>query len=299
MLKRAILLNLQKWANSTDRKPLILRGARQVGKTCAVNMFSKNFDIFIYLNLEIHREAMLFSKKLDVKELFQSILLYKKIQKINGKVLLFIDEIQHCPAAVAVLRYFYEDLPEIYVIAAGSLFEIMMQKNKISFPVGRVEYLYMYPLTFREYLYAVNHDSVSLLDTIPLPRYCEEHLFSHFHKYTQIGGMPEVVAKYLKTGDLISLNNIYQSLLNSYLDDIAKYARNPSNEAVLRHCIESAPYEAGQRIKFAGFGKSNYRSREVGDAIKTLQRAMLISLFYPSTSTEIPIMPDRKKSPRL
>jgi predicted AAA+ superfamily ATPase len=121
----------------------------------------------------------------------------------------------------------------------------------------------------------------------------------YFHRYVLIGGMPEVVAIYIKKKDVTALNSIYSSLLVSYQDDAEKYAKNATMATILRHCIETAPFAAGQRITFAGFGQSNYRSREIGEALRTLQRAMLLNLLYPSTSVEIPIMPDLKKSPRL
>ena len=300
MFTRAFLSILELWAEAEDRKPLIVRGARQVGKTVAVKLFGERFDRFIYLNLELPRESDIFRRKLPVQETFQAILLKSRLPLVKGQTLLFIDEIQNCPEAVEILRYFYEDLPEIHVIAAGSLLEIALHEKNISFPVGRVEHHFLYPLTFREFLIAIDAgEAVKAFDTVPMPAYAHEALMDYFHRYALIGGMPEVVAKYIKTNDVTELNGIYDSLLVSYQDDVGKYTRNPSMATILRHCIETAPFVAGQRITFSGFGQSNYRSREVGEALRTLQRAMLINLLYPSTAVEIPIMPDLKKSPRL
>jgi len=142
-------------------------------------------------------------------------------------------------------------------------------------------------------------EAVKAFDTIPVQTYAVDRLMDYFHRYALIGGMPEVVAGYVRDNNVTALNGIYDSLLVSYQDDVEKYARNPTMATVLRHCIETAPFAAGRRITFAGLGKSNYRSREVGEALRTLQRAMLIHLIYPSTSTKIPIVPDLKKSPRL
>jgi len=297
---RDILSKLEQWADSEDRKPLVIRGARQVGKTVAVKLFGEHFERFINLNLDLPEESDIFRRRLPVKETFQAILVKSRLPQTEGRTLLFLDEIQNCPEAVESLRYFYEDLPGIYVIAAGSLLEIVLHEKQISFPVGRVEHHFLYPLTFREFLTAIGAgDAVKALDTIPLPDYAHEALIDYFHLYTLIGGMPEVVAMYIKNDDVTTLNSVYDSLLISYQDDAEKYARNPTMATILRHCIETAPFAAGQRITFSGFGQSNYRSREVGEAIRTLQKAMLINLLYPSTSVEIPIMPDLKKSPRL
>ncbi len=300
MFPRDLLTKLELWAVAEDRKPLVIRGARQVGKTVTVKMFGERFESFIYLNLDVHGESDIFRRKLPVQDTFQAILLKSKQSPVKGKTLLFLDEVQNCPEAVESLRYFYEELPHIHVIAAGSLLEIALHDKHISFPVGRVQQHFQYPLNFREYLTAMGaEEAVKAFDTIPVQTYAVDGLMDYFHRYALIGGMPEVVAGYVKDNNVTALNGIYDSLLVSYQDDVGKYARNPTMATVLRHCIETAPFAAGRRITFAGFGKSNYRSREVGEALRTLQRALLIHLIYPSTSTEIPIVPDLKKSPRL
>ena len=297
---RKIIPILNQWASYSDRKPLILRGARQVGKTTVINIFSKEFDQYIYLDLEKSEEAKLFKRKLPAKELLQSIFLFKNISPKKGRLLLFIDEIQNSPEAVSILRYFYEEIPDLFVIGAGSLFEVMLEPQQISFPVGRVQFLFVYPMTFGEYLEAMEEkEAFQLLETIPIPKYALQKLMKLFHTYTLIGGLPEIVSKYRQTRSITDLNLIFQSLMTAYSDDVLKYARNESMRNIIKHCIESAPFEAGKRIYFAGFGNSNYRSREIGEALKTLERAKLLYLLYPTTSTEIPVVPDKKKSPRL
>lgn len=130
---------------------------------------------------------------------------------------------------------------------------------------------------------------------MPIADFAYDVLMNFFHRYALIGGMPEIVAAYAKTHDVTNLHTIYDSLLISYQDDVGKYAKNSTMATILRHCIESAPYSAGKRITYAGFGQSGYRSREVGEALRILQKAMLIHLLRPSTSAEIPIVPDLKK----
>lgn len=300
LFPRAVDARLKAWMETEGRKPLILRGARQVGKTSAVKLFARHFDSFVSLNLDLVADAELFRRRMDVRDLYQAILLKHRISASSGRILLFLDEIQSCPEAVDSLRYFHEDLPDVFVIAAGSLLEIALHESHIGFPVGRVAHQFMYPLSFREFLVATDAGpAIAAFDAVPLPAYAHPELLQLFHRYTLIGGMPEIVAEYAKNRDITALKPVYDSLLTSYLDDVSKYARNTTMAAVLRHCIESAPFVAGQRIVFAGFGKSNYRSREVGEALRTLQRAMLLHLLYPSVGVEIPIMPDLKKAPRL
>ena len=250
MFYRSACKQLEKWRVKSDRKPLILRGARQVGKTSAVNIFSKSFDQYIYLNLENEVDSDLFSHGLPVDELFQAILLTKNIVHSGGSILLFIDEIQNSPEAIAILRYFFEQLPNVHVIAAGSLLETFISDKQISFPVGRVEFQFMHPLTFEEFLEATGEKAaLNAYLTSPVPRFSTQKLFDLFHTYTLLGGMPEIIANYNNQGTITSLNPTYQNLLLSYIDDAGKYAKNSTLNKVIRHVIESAPFEASKRIK--------------------------------------------------
>lgn len=300
MFHRKIIDDLQKWSQKENRKPLILRGARQVGKTTAVNMFGKDFSNYIYLNLEIKKESDLFDHNLDVEQLIQLILLNKKISLKKGKTLLFVDEIQNNANAVAIMRYFYEKLPDIFVIGAGSMLEIMLSSKQISFPVGRVEYLFMYPLTFEEYLIASdNEQALNLYHQVPVPQFAIETLLNLFHHYTMIGGMPEIIQTYTINNDISRLRSSYESLLSSYRDDVSKYTTSTTMKQVIRHVIETSNTEAGKRITFQGFGHSNYKSREVGEALKILQRAMILRLIYPTTNLTLPAIVNHKKKPKL
>jgi uncharacterized protein len=301
MFDREIIEELDRWAKRSNRKPLILRGARQVGKTTAVEIFSKKFEQYIYLNLDIRSESRIFQRGYDIDQLVQAIFLEKNKAISSGKLLIFIDEIQNSPEAVSMLRYFYESKSTRYyhVIAAGSLLESLISKN-INIPVGRVEYLYMKPLNFREYLNAIeNIPSLDILKQMPFPDFAHEKLLKDFYQYTLIGGMPEVVKTYKKDRDIAGLRTVYESLLTSYLDDVEKYARNNTIANVIRHAIENSFYSAAKRISFEGFGHSKYRSREMSEALKIIEKAMLIYLMYPTTAVNIPIEPDNKKSPRL
>ena len=300
MFNRDILKNLTGWKEKNDRKPLVLRGARQVGKTTAINLFSEQFDQYLYLNLEIKTDRDIFEQGYSIEELVQAIFFHKNQQNRKGRVLIFIDEIQNCPSAVSYLRYFYESFPYLYVIAAGSLLETLIDTH-ISFPVGRVEYLVMRPLSFKEFLSALSETaSLDILNkTIPVPDFAHDKLMKLFNTYAIIGGMPEIVQKYSDHKDIIALNSIFDSLIVSYLDDVEKYARNITMANVIRYAISNAFYEAGNRIKFQGFGNSSYKSREMGEALKVLEKAMLIYLLYPSSSVAPPLQQNTKKSPRI
>jgi len=299
MFYRKILDELDNWRNSKFRKPLILRGARQVGKTTAVEMFSKNFRQFIHLNLDKVEDKNLFERNYSFEILLEAIFLYKDANRNEPETLIFIDEIQNSPEAVRQLRYFYEEAPELFVISAGSLLESLID-NTISFPVGRVEYLVMKPVCFTEYLHAVNADAeLQLIHQIPCSEYAHEKLLNHFYSYALVGGMPEVIERYLQTKDIHQLKPVYEALLTAYLDDIEKYSSSDSQVKVLRHSIKSVMTEAGKRIVYQGFGNSNYRSREISEAMMLIERAMLIQLIYPVTQTILPIAPDFRKSPKL
>lgn len=290
---------LKEWKSSSYRKPLVIRGARQTGKTTLVRKFGRSFDTFIELNLETEQDRRLFENDLPVGELIQYICLEKGIIR-RGKTLLFLDEIQYSPRAVTMMRYFYEEQADLYVISAGSLLEIMMEKRKISFPVGRVEYLYLFPMSFREFLMAMNETTaLSYYVQTPVPALAHDKLSQLFRLYSFIGGMPEAVSRYADTHDLSQLAPIYSSLMTGFTDDVSKYASTAHESDVLRHIIETAPKGSGDRITFEKFGNSGFRSLDVSTGMRKLERAMLLYLRYPVTTIELPMTPDKKLKPRL
>ncbi len=220
------------------------------------------------------------------------------MQKKNN-TLLFIDEIQEVPEALNILRYFYETEPGIAVIAAGSLLETLFNKN-ISFPVGRVKYKLLRPVSFPEFLEAMGEkEALQYLEEIPAPAFTHNKLLALFHTYALIGGMPEVIANYSLYKDLNALSTIYDSLITAYIDDVEKYTTSASQVQHIRHAMRASFSQAGKRIKFEGFGNSPYRSRDMGEALRTLEKALLIQLVYPCTEAQLPLLPDHKKSPRL
>ena len=299
MFYRRVILSLRKWADSQHRKPLVLRGSRQVGKTTIVEEFATEFDTFLHLNLERATDKQIFEVNNSPEDVLTAIFLLKNKERKQGRTLLFIDEIQISPKAVALLRYFYEDMPELFVIAAGSLLETLIDKH-ISFPVGRVEYLALRPCSFSEFLGAIGEEQIKdKLLSVELPDAIHERVMKLFNEYVLVGGMPEVVARYAEMRDMVALRKIYDTLLNGYRDDIEKYASSKTETNILRHILKNGWRYAGQRIKFECFGESNYKSREVGEAFRTLEKALLLELAYPTVATDLPISPDLKKSPKL
>lgn len=299
MFSRQLITELQKWEANERRKPLVLRGARQVGKTTAINMYAKSFDQYLYFNLDKTEEKSLFEADLPFEELLITLFLYSKKKRSNKRTLVFIDEIQNSTKAVSLLRYFFEEAPDLYVVAAGSLLESLIDTH-ISFPVGRVDYIAVRPCSFMDFLTACEEEqAISILQQEIIPDYAHDHLLKLFNRYSIIGGMPEVVDNYARHGDITRLNTIYNSLIVSYLDDVEKYAQSTQSAQYIRHIINTSFPSAGSRVTFEKFGNSVYRSREMKEAFTILEKTMLLKLIYPVTQVVIPLYPDYKKKPRL
>ena len=300
IIKRSIEAELIRWKDSENRKPLMLRGARQVGKTFIVNRFSRNFEHFIEINLERPRERELFTHFNTGQELFERILLYKGRKVETDQTLLFIDEIQHSSEAIRSLRYLFEDVKELRVIAAGSLLEVFSKREGFSFPVGRVKNLFLYPVNFLEYLKAKNPPLAENLLNLDLTEETTHHdlLLETFNEYAFLGGMPEALALYLETGSYSIIREIYDAIFMGYLEDVEKYS-NIAKAKYLTHAIDRAPLYAGERITYEKFGESSYRSREMKEAFDILERALIVHRARPSTSTQIPIIEKLRKAPKL
>ena len=298
--KRHIFSELEKWASSANPKPLILRGARQVGKTTLVNDFSRAFKNSILLNLEKPKDLRFFDDYDDVQNIKDALFLEHNISNADlENTLLFIDEIQESPKAIQLLRYFHEDIPQLHVIAAGSLLEFALTEVK-SFPVGRIEFLYLHPLNFSEFLAAIGQQQAfEQLHQVPVKAFAHSTLLDLFNTYTIIGGMPEIVKTYLINKSVVDLPRVYESIWATYKNDVEKYTSNDTERKVIKYIMDVAHLYVDQRVKFQNFGNSNYRSREVGEAFRNLDDAKVIQLIYPTTDLKVPVRPDVKKSPRL
>ena len=300
MFRRNIISKLEAWKQDKKHKPLILRGARQVGKTTVVNEFGSQFDNYLYFNLERNENAKLFEMEIPLDDLVN--MLYASVGKVKkeGTTLVFIDEIQNSPKTIALLRYFYEQRPDLYVIAAGSLLENLVDV-KVSFPVGRVQYLALRPCSFSEFLGAIGkYNLLAVLSqkaeyTVAF----HEQLMHLFNQYTIVGGMPEAVQQYAETQDVIGIEDVYETLVQAYKDDSEKYVRGNKLTDVVRFILSYGWAFSGETITLGNFANSGYKSREVGEAFRLLEKAMLLELIYPVSSTQLPIIPETKRMPKL
>lgn len=297
---RISMHHLEQWRKNPQRKPLVLRGARQVGKTTLVQKFAERYDQVLMLNLEKPGDAFYFQEFSDASSIVNALLLEGDMTAVTeAETLLFIDEIQEEPRAISLLRYFKEEIPQLHVIAAGSLLEHHLSEVP-SFPVGRVQYHYLYPLSFPEFLMAHGKENLKrALEKVPIDPVTHAVARQWYHRYAMIGGMPEVVQNFLRDPQLAPLSSVYESIWAGYRNDVVKYAKNQSQRQVIQHLMHSAPAFAGQRITFQNFGQSHYRSREVGEGFRALDEAQVVQLLYPCTNVHIPLIPNFKKSPRL
>jgi predicted AAA+ superfamily ATPase len=304
MLNRKIIGYLEEWKNKKVRKPLILRGARQVGKTSAVLMFAgKHFENLVHLNLEKPEHSSLFPGEVSLSDFEKIIQIRFHTNIIPGKTLIFIDEIQNSQGLLKLLRFFYEEKPDLHVVAAGSLFQAKIDKERLALPVGRVEYAYLYPMDFFEYLEAKRENELlKFLRNISIgqdiPAGIHGAALRIFYEYTMIGGMPEIVKVFTEEKKFEELKNIYSSLFTSYLEDVYKYS-STAGSRYLRHVIEKAPFFAGTNVTYEKFGESNYKSREMGMAFELLEKVMLLYQVQATKSTELPLIPQKKRPKKL
>ncbi|GHV68311.1 ATPase [Bacteroidia bacterium] len=299
MIQRKALDYLRKWKEAARRKPLVLRGARQVGKTTLVHEFSKEYDIFLKLNMEREQDRLVFEKYDDVNEIIREIFVINNQQIRNASTLLFIDEIQYSKRAIAMLRYFYEEANHIHVITAGSLLETIMDLRQISFPVGRVQYLAVRPCSFYEFLDGIGENFDLEVIQNRKVGVIHQRIIKHFRDYALVGGMPDAIVQFAESKDILSLTNIFVSLINSYKDDVEKYTKKDSLIKIIRAILDVGWTSAGSIINFEKFGNIPYRSREISEAFETIQKAMLLELIYPVSETRMPLMPNFRKQPKL
>lgn len=304
MFHRKIINYFIKWKNKKGRKPLVLRGARQVGKTSAVLMFAKKyFKNVVNLNMEKPDHLNLFKEEVSLDD-FEKIIQIKFNQKIiPGETLVFIDEIQNSPSLIKLLRFFYEDKPDIHVISAGSLLQAKIERDGLSMPVGRIEYTYLYPLDFFEYLEVKGEmELLNFLKDASLEENISKGIHQYslklFYEYAMVGGMPEIVKMFLEKKSIEEIKNIYSSLFTSYSEDVYKYS-SFANSKYLSYVIETAPLFVGTNIKYERFGSSDYRSREMSRAFYTLEKVMILHQVQATKSVNLPLIGQGKKSKKL
>ena len=282
-LSRSIDQALLEWKDNPRRKPLLVRGARQVGKSSTIRHLGKNFKYFLEVNVERNPEVMEFFKgSRDVKSIAAKLSDFFNVPVVPGETLLFLDEIQKCEDVIHSLWFFKEDYPELHVIAAGSLLEFAL-KNLSSFGVGRVSSLFVYPMSFDEFLTATRQEGLLRIkrnssSTNPLPEAFYNRLVEAFRSYMLVGGMPEAVATYTETGSYRYSSDIVNEIIQGYQDDFAKYGAK-ANPLLLRQTLISVAHQAGAKFVYSRV-EGQYRSAEVKVALE-----MLLSLIHISEPT--------------
>ena len=295
-MKRDIYQALEEWKQSTRRKPLVLNGARQVGKTYSLKHFGKtSYEKMAYLNFEKDEKlAQYFEGTLDPKQLIKFISIHTEIEIEPHNTLLIFDEIQNCPKALNSLKYFCEEANEYHVVAAGSLLGVKTAGEK-GFPVGKVNFLHLYPLTFFEFLSALGQEKTrQFLEEYhtyePIPNPMHEKLIQLLKFYFFIGGMPEAVAEYAKTEKLNVVREIQLEILNAYERDFAKHA--PPHEIMKITTVWKQVHrqlaKENKKFIFAAIRKSA-RGRDYEEAIQWLSDAGLIHKSYLVESPKFPL----------
>lgn len=297
MLARQLLSELIAWAQEIKRKPLILRGARQVGKSTLVKMLAEAIGLdCVTVNFERRPELADLFKSNDPMKIIQllSLQLNQGIQP--GESLLFLDEIQATPQVLASLRYFYEDLPDLHVISAGSLLEFALEEPSFPMPVGRVEYCYLGPMTFNEFLFAKDEQGLikflanyHLTDEIALP--IHQKLLDLLKIYLVVGGMPEAIQNYISNQNdsmwAKSVERVKRSVLETYQDDFSKYASLQSLN-LLRSVFERIPRLITKQIKYSEINR-DVKSTVVSKNIHQLAMAKIITIINHSAANGIPL----------
>ena len=292
-MRRDIEKELISWKSQKERYPLIIRGARQVGKSYLVETFGKDhFQNTVVVNLELQPQLKECFKTLVPSEIINKLQLLLGVQIKEDNTLLFLDEIQECPQAIMSLRYFKEKMPKLPVIAAGSLLEFAMRSPDFKMPVGRVHFLYLEPLSFSEYLDAAGSQNlrqflseVKLADSID--DVIHKRLLELLRTYIIVGGMPAALNEYILSKDLMNCQRVQTGLLQTYRSDFGKYAKI-SQHKYLQKVFDSAPRLVGQRIKYSSID-ADTRSRDLKNALNLLVLAGIIKPIYLTKASGLPL----------
>lgn len=291
-LERNIDKELLNWKKETERKPLLVRGARQVGKSSSIRKLGESFDSYLEVNFEEHKRVhSLFEGDLTPQLLCENLSVMFDMEIVSGKTLLFFDEIQSCIPAISSLRFFYEKIPGLHVVAAGSLLEFAFAEIP-SFGVGRIRSIYMYPLSFDEFLLGTGHSKLLEMKRKanaqnPLALPIHEKLLDLLKKFMVIGGMPEVVEKYVAQNDLRACQRILDDLISSFRTDFAKYKdKVPSSR--IREVFESVVRQAGGKFVF-NKASQNLNTSQIKEALELLIMAGLVIPVTHTSANSIPL----------
>ncbi len=281
-MKRDLLSVLQGWRGRDRRKPLLIRGARQVGKTHLVRQFGREFPGFVEANLEARPDvAALFERDFDPKRIIRDLKALLNVPIHPGRTLLFFDEAQQAPKVLTAMRYFYEEMPELHVIAAGSLLDFAIEK--VGIPVGRVESLYLYPMSFREFIAALGEE----IPAQPVSEAVHDKFLRLVGEYLTVGGMPEAVHSWTQLNDPIETARVHATLLEAYRQDFHKYA-NKYQIKYIDRLFQLIPKQMGKKFNYREVG-GDYRRRELAPCLDLLATAGVIHRVTHTAGTGIPL----------
>ena len=289
---RQIDHTLLAWKNSTRHKPLLLRGARQVGKSSTVRHLAMQFDNFVEINFERSPKYQeIFRGDLDAKRIVETLKSITGEPIVPGKTLLFFDEIQMCQEALSSLRFFWEDLPELHVIAAGSLLEFALSEIP-TFGVGRIHSMFMYSMSFDEFLGALGMESLleakrQASQQQPLLPILHEQLVSLFRTFLMVGGMPESVSTWVNTHSYVECQAVQKEIAYTYEIDFAKYKKR-ANTTLLRQTLHSAAHQIGGKFVFSHVSR-DFRSAQIKEALSLLALAGLLIPIYNTSANGFPL----------
>ena len=294
-IQREIDKTLLAWKNSQNRKPVLLRGVRQCGKTSAVRELARQFDTYVEINLEKKPSlSRIFDGDIDIHRIINLLEVESKTRIVPEQTLLFIDEIQVCPRAITALRYFYEELPQLHVIAAGSLLEFVLNKKnekKAEFPVGRVRSIFMYPFSFREFLVGIKEemlaDYLDMIDPDKDSNGLHEKLLEAYKTFLVVGGMPEAVSAYAQTGSILECQQIHRDILLSMKDDFDKYDSSIPSD-IIRSVFNFAIHNVCKQTK-ASSAVSGVSAYYFEESIDLLRKAGLVYPVKASSCDTIPL----------
>ena len=286
-MKRLIDQELREWKESKGRKSLLLRGARQVGKTFSVRQLGKTYTDFYEINFEKRTELhTIFERNLDPVRILRDLSVDRGVPIRPGEALLFFDEIQVCPQAMLSLRYFYEEMPELHIIGAGSLLEFAIEQ--IGLPVGRVQTLTIFPMSFAEFLVAKGQKLLleAILDQKAFSKVVHDNAVRLLSEYFAVGGLPEIVANWVSSGQPLDIKEKLEALVSTYRQDFGKYAKKTQLK-YLNLLLQHIPLQIGKKFKFQGIGE--YRKRELAPCLELMEKAHIIHMVYHSSGQGIPL----------
>ena len=298
-MRRNQLEFLENWIAREGRKPLVIRGARQVGKSTLVKLFAEQLGRSLNeVNLDRHTHLNSVFASKDPAKIITEIEALPRMPEVSSETILFLDEIQAVESALPALRYFYEDRGDLAVIAAGSLLEFLLAKHTFSMPVGRIEYLHLGPLVFTEYLDALSEKNLLAsvqsfsLDNGIGPT-AHSRLLQLLRMYFFVGGMPEAVKRYVQTQKLSEVSNIHQSIIDTYRDDFPKYIGSRSRPRMI-HVFNHAAKNIGKKVKYSSFSKEDQSTTIKGD-IELLCLARILTKVNHSNCNGLPLMAEKNE----